>query len=135
MKIGDKAYNGYTVVTNTQNEDLVAEDSIYIKNDNTLYRVTDNTLKNVTSGLGVLNVNTERKPIDVGGNVEYIIPVSGELAYSSIVTHDNSYKLQTNETISDYVQNNLNAELQKIYFTALGRERQGLYRERLQINP
>lgn len=135
MKIGDKAYNGYTVVTNTQNEDLVAEDSIYIKNDNTLYRVTDNTLKNVTSGLGVLNINTERKPIDVGGNVEYIIPVSGELAYSSIVTHDNSYKLQTNETISDYVQNNLNAELQKIYFTALGRERQGLYRERLQINP
>ena len=138
-KIGGKLYNGYAIVTNTQNEDLVTEDSIYIKNGNTLYEITDNSLKksggSITTGLGVFNVNTERKSVDADATTRYFIPVSGNLAYSSIVTHNGTTNLADNQTISEYVQSNLSNELQKIYFTALGRERQGLYREKLQINP
>lgn len=42
INIGGKVYNGYSIITNNKNEDIVMEDSIYIKtSDGTFHRVTE----------------------------------------------------------------------------------------------
>lgn len=42
--IGGKVYNGYSIITNTKNEDVVMEDSIYIKKGDTIHRITEEGL-------------------------------------------------------------------------------------------
>ena len=49
LNIGGKIYNGYAVINNTQNEEFVSEDSIYIEtNDNQYHIVEDTELKDKT---------------------------------------------------------------------------------------
>ena len=126
--IGGKVYNGYSIITNTKNEDVVMKDSIYIKtSDGSIHRITEDGL--VDSGaVGIFNVNLEERS---NGNGGYYIPVTGTLSYDSIVTQ-NSISSSFNGNLDSYVKS-LNNELKKIYYTALGRERYGLYRQKLQI--
>ena len=126
--IGGKVYNGYSIITNTKNEDVVMEDSIYIKtSDGSIHRITEDGL--VGSGaVGIFNVNLEERS---NGNGGYYIPVTGTLSYESIVTQNN-ISSTFNGNLDSYVEN-LDNELKKIYYTALGRERYGLYRQKLQI--
>lgn len=115
--IGGKVYNGYSIITNTKNEDVVMEDSIYIKKGDTIHRITENGLK-AQNAVGIFNVNLE--PRD-NGEGTYYLPVTGTLSYDSIVTQNNVIKS------SDIEDSNL----LKIYYTALARERYGLYRPKI----
>lgn len=133
VNIGGKIYNGYSIVTNTKNEDIVMEDSIYIlTNDNTFHRITENGLSSNNGAVGIYNVNLERRTAeDKNGNTVYYFPVYGLLSYDSIVTQNKIAKL-SNQSLFDYVKN-LDTNLKKAYYTALGRERYGLYRKHLEI--
>ena len=115
--IGGKVYNGYSIITNTKNEDVVMEDSIYIKKGDTIHRITEKGL-DAQNAVGIFNVNLE--PRDNGEGI-YYLPVTGTLSYDSIVTQNNVIKF------SDIKDSNL----LKIYYTALARERYGLYRPKI----
>lgn len=130
--IGGKVYNGYSIVTNTKNEDVVMEDSIYIKSGNKIYDITEDNLEskiNINSAVGIFNINTERRVGNDG--TTYFLPVEGTLSYDSIITK-NKISDNFNGNLSEYI-NTLSNDLQKIYYTALGRERYGLYRQKLEI--
>ena len=124
MNVGGKIYNGYAVVTNTKNNDVVSKDSIYIKTGSVYHRPTENNLTTDDNTVGVFNVDLERKTAkDSNGNTGYYYPKEGTLSYDSIVTQNN---VNSNNTIN-------NATIKKIYYTALGRERYGQYRETIKI--
>lgn len=129
--IGGKVYNGYSIITNTMNEDIVMEDSIYIKKDDTIYDITDSELQNNSNGaVGIFNINTEARTGTDGAT--YYLPVTGKLSYGSIITKNNISD-KFNGNLQDYVKNELSPDLKKIYYTALARERYGLYRQKLEI--
>lgn len=139
LSIGGKLYNGYSVISNTKNSDVVAEDSIYIKINknygNEIYKVTENGL-NTTNAIGVFNINLERKSGEgSSGATQYYFPITGDLSYDSIIEQrDISDKYNGN--IYDYLDGNKNPEnedLAKVYYTALARERYGMYRPKIEI--
>ena len=135
INIGGKVYNGYSIITNTINQDIVMDDSIYIEdnNTNTFHSFTEENL-NLNNVTGIYNVNLERRSSeDSASKTVYYFPVYGVLSYDSIVTQNKIAK-DANQSINDYVSG-LNTNLQKAYYTALGRERYGLYRQKLIINP
>ena len=118
--IGGKVYNGYSIITNTKNEDVVMEDSIYIKTaDGTIHRRTENGLTG-RDAVGIFNVNIESRD---NGEGMYYLPVTGTLSYDSIVTQNN---------VIDW-SNVTDSDLLNIYYKALARERYGLYRTKLEI--
>lgn len=130
--IGGKVYNGYSIITNTKNEDVVMEDSIYIKSGDNIYDITEKDLEskiNINSAVGIFNINTERRVGNDG--TTYFLPVEGTLSYDSIITK-NKISDNFNGNLSEYI-NTRSSDLQKIYYTALGRERYGLYRQKLEI--
>lgn len=147
LSIGGKVYNGYAIVQNNINEDFVAEESIYVMLDNgQYYRVTDSELLNsstdLNNAIGVFNVDFERRTalasykddiagIDLEKNV-YYYPKEEQGSYNSIIN------LNTNNntnSIFEYFDGAGSAgatsnryKLAQIYYTALGRERYGMYR-------
>lgn len=133
MNVGGKIYNGYSVITNTKNEDVVSDDSIYIETvsssgETVFHRPTEsglaNIIKNATYSVGVFNIDTERRTgEDSNGKSIYYYPKEGTLSYDSIVTQNN---VNTNNTMDD--DDNI---IKKLYYTALGRERYGQYRENM----
>ena len=114
--IGGKVYNGYSIITNTKNEDVVMEDSIYIKKGDTIHRITEKGLE-AQNAVGIFNVNLESRD---NGEGTYYLPVTGTLSYDSIVTQNNVRKFSDIED-----------DLLKIYYTALARERYSLYRPKI----
>ena len=137
MSIGGKVYNGYSIITNTKNEDVVTENSIYIRtSDNVLHDVAENGLNVDNNSVGVFNINAERRSGEITENgiqkTNYYFPLGGTvdkpltLSYDSIVTRNNLGNK------ADILANN--KTLAKIYYTALGRERYSLYREKLNID-
>lgn len=133
--IGGKIYNGYSIVTNTKNEDVVMEDSIYIKKGDGIYRITEDGLIPDGDTVGIFNVNLEKRSID-GKDGQYYLPVEGTLSYGSIVTQDNisnSYNGNLSKYIDTLGDTGEGKKLQKIYYTALARERYSLYRIQLWI--
>lgn len=136
VNIGGKVYNGYSIITNIENEDIVMEDSIYIKtsDDNVIHRITEDGLnsQNINNLTAIYNVDLKRRTAqDSNGNARYYFPVYGVLSYDSIVTH-NKINKQDGQSLNDYIST-LNVDLQRLYYTALGRERYGLYRKILEI--
>ena len=134
MNIGGKVYNGYSIITNTKNKDVVTEDSIYIKTtDSVIHRVTENELEKKASGaVGIFNIDAERRTgEDSLGTTIYYYPKYGTLSYDSIVTQNNIAKT-SEQTLQNYLSDK--KDLAKIYYTALGRERYCMYREKLEIN-
>ena len=140
LSIGGKIYNGYSVISNTKNSDVVSEDSIYIKtNDSTIHRVTEDGLKATDAVVGVYNINLERKSgEDSSGATKYYFPIEGTLSYDSIV-EQNKISDKYNGNMYDYLAKltSLGTEnektLVKVYYTALARERYGMYRPKLEI--
>ena len=128
--IGGKLYNGYSVITNTMNKDVVMEDSLYIKKGTSIYEITENGLEYDNTTVGVLNINTESRTASDG--TTYFLPVTGDLSYGSIITKNNISNNFTGN-INKYVKDNLSTDLKRVYYTALARERYGLYREKLEI--
>lgn len=128
--IGGKVYNGYSIITNTKNEDVVMEDSIYIKQGGMIYDITEKELT-ISDAIGIFNINTERR-VGTDGST-YFLPVEGTLSYGSIITKDNISDNFKGNLIT-YIDNYLDENLKKVYYTALGRERYGLYRQKLEID-
>lgn len=135
LPIGAKIYNGYSIVSNNKNQELVSEDSIYILTvDNTYHNIRDDHLYTngdsyLVGAKGYYNINFERKSgADSSGQTNYYFPVAKESSgfptgcYNSIV---NTREMKEGK-LSDILKNN--NTLAKIYYTALGRERYGLYR-------
>ncbi len=131
LNIGGKIYNGYSIITNNKNEEVVNEDSIYVlTNDNQYHRANDNDLVgNDNISMGVLNIDFERKSTVVNGETKYFMPKQNKTnpitgCYTSIVN-------QTNVTATDNFYKYISekgGKLAQAYFTALGRERYGMYK-------
>ena len=136
VNIGGKIYNGYSIVSNTKNEDVVTYDSIYIKDNNDVcHRITEDfsaTKVDTSTAVGVYNVNIERRSSDdSNSNASYYFPIYATLSYDSIITQNQIAK-SSKITMKEYIMS-LNDNLRKIYYTALGRERYGINRPKLEI--
>ena len=131
LNIGGRIYNGYSVINNNKNEEVVTEDSIYIANDSTYYKVTADSL--VGSGKcqgmrGYFNTDFERKALVSNGVTTYYYPKTQLGDYTGYVTQTATN--DANGNIYDYLDTNNpdKKELAKIYYTALGRERYSMYK-------
>lgn len=129
VSIGGKMYNGYAVVTNNKTQEVVAEDSIYIINSQDEYYSTikENGLNEKSGLMGYFNVDFEKKEYKIkdGSDTKsyYCYPHSQLGSYESVVN-------QTSVTSYTDVHKHLKDKpnLAKSYYTALGRERYGMYR-------
>lgn len=77
LNIGGKVYNGYSIVNNNKNQEVVNEDSIYIMtSDNYYHRANDRDLiGNINITTGALNIDFEiKKVINKEGEGAYVIP-------------------------------------------------------------
>ena len=148
FNIGGKTYNGHSVVTNSSNEEFVSEDSIYIlssKTDaqnGTYYKVTDKILDtmNLDNAVGVFNADFQRRMVDAVYEVGKDTPTTNDDykysktlyyyprwdigAYTSII-NPNTDEV-AGQSIDEYLVGK--TKLAQIYYTALGRERFGMYR-------
>lgn len=143
LNIGGKVYNGYAIVPNNHNEDYISEDSIYILNNDEYHKVTEEGLENNLSekAIGILNTDFDRRYTVVSKKEEeskliskpiYYYPKGGSASYKSIINANGNSGKSINETLKDagkYKTTNPNKyNLAQIYYTALGRERFGMYR-------
>lgn len=125
LNIGGKVYNGYSIVTNTKNKEVVSEDSIYIVTDDNYYHKpteTDLASKNIVAG--VLNIDLERKSRTISMTARYFYPNTALASYASVV---NQTEVEEPDNIYDYMEKK-GGKLAEAYFTALGRERYSMYR-------
>lgn len=135
LNIGGKVYNGYSIITNNKNKEVVNENSIYMVTDDKQYhRANDSDLAGKNIVQGVLNIDFERKTgIADDGQSRYYMPkslgnydtgfISG--CYSSIVNQTN---VEQTDNFYKYMKNKGDTQLTRKYFTALGRERYSLYK-------
>ncbi len=135
LNIGGKVYNGYSIITNTENEEVVRDDAIYLADLDdygNYYRVTDSTLNNNTDYIGVLNLDFERRvKLNDDGSESYFFPKKQLGSYTSIV---NNFVSEEAQDFYKYIDGK-GENIAKAYYTALGRERYGMYRiNNLQIN-
>ena len=144
LNIGGKIYSGYSIVRNDITEDFVSEDSIYIcyTNTATYYKVTDTTLTDPkeidpSSTIGIFNVDFERKTAQVSDKEQekniYYYPRSDMASYKSIINSNNNSNSAT--SIKEYLDKvgqcnstDFKYRIAQKYYTALGRERYGMYR-------
>ena len=134
-----KVYNGYSIISNNCNEEFVSEDSIYILNNGEYHKVTESGLENNINNqtIGILNTDFERRSTVAestsGDNYSrsvYYYPRGDMASYSSIINADGNNSQDVYEYFKD-AKNNPSGNLYKlaqIYYTALGRERYGMYR-------
>lgn len=137
LSIGGKIYNGYSIINNNKNQEVVNEDSIYIVTENindnttTYHRANDKDLLDNTYTseniikTGVLNIDFERKSnINSSGQTIYFYPQKSLGCYTSIVSQTN---VEATDNMYEYIANK-GGTLAQVYFTALGRERYGMYK-------
>ena len=141
LPIGTKIYNGVSVISNNVNDEVVTEDSIHIAEKNVLsnpsyypikYASIVNKFKNTSKvPLGVFNVDLERKQYQVDGEKKYYYP---KLYYSSYDTstvnlNAETYKGNLYTYLDKLTQDDTGIKIVQAYYTALGRERQGMYKQ------
>jgi len=129
LNIGGKIYNGYSIITNNKNKEVVDEDSIYmLTTDGQYHKITDTELKGENNVKGILNIDFETKSyVGENGITKYFIPQPYMGCYSSIVTQTS---VETSNNIYKFMENNARDyyDISKEYYIALGRERYGMYR-------
>ena len=127
LSIGGKVYNGYSVINNNKNEEVVTENSIYITTSGGYYhRATDRGLLGRSDVvMGVFNIDFERKGVinNTDGTTHYYYPRRELGCYNCYVAQTN---VQATDNIYEYMD--ANSQLAKIYYTALGRERYSMYK-------
>ena len=123
LAIGGKMYNGYAVITNDKTQEVVSEDSIFIVNGDQYSRINEKGLNNKDNLIGYFNIDFEKKLYHIGDDNYYCYPHDELGSYSSIV---NQTSVESYKNIYDYLSDKPN--LAKAYYTALGRERYGMYR-------
>ena len=131
LNIGGKVYNGYSIVVNNKNKEFVSEESIYIEKtgESIYHRVDSLELAGMQNGIGYFNIDYEKRNADMLLNGAQITgyynarePVTA--CYQCVVRQQNVYT----GNLIDWLNSSGNAQLKKIYYTALARERYGLYR-------
>ncbi len=123
LAIGGKMYNGYAVITNDKTQEVVSEDSIFIVNGDQYSRVNEKGLNDKEDLIGYFNVDFEKKLYRINDENYYCYPHDELGSYSSIV---NQTSVESYTSIYDYLSDK--PDLAKAYYTALGRERYGMYR-------
>lgn len=150
LPIGGKIYNGYTLVTNSESEEVVNEEYIYILGDDGSYHkvgdkgFSDGTVKvnagyyqgNTDAGgekyrsAGRVNLDFESVMLLNDDKAFYYYPLKNyNASYNSVVMQN---KINTYDDIYEYV-NSCNANLKKAFYTALGRERASKYNTNISI--
>ena len=137
LNIGGKTYNGYTIVNNSETKELVSEENIYIiGNDNSYHKIGDNYLTELSGAnilttipSGRLNLDFKRNTMiqssaGMGNTTIYYYPRREDASYNSIITQND---ITTFDDIYIYIDGTNNI-LKKAFYTALGRERNGMYR-------
>ena len=146
LSIGGKIYNGYSVINNNKNEEVVTEDSIYIVEDitinshintldnSTYHRIIHKGLENIITdnSRGVFNIDFERKALgsDTRETTLYYLPRVDLGCYTCFVAQTNVNSGYDNVyAYLDDISRSANGEkLAKLYYTALGRERYSMYK-------
>ena len=138
MPIGGKVYNGYTLITNSESEEVVLEENIYmLGSDKNYHRIGDTDLESSgtvslisgiygsdSSSAGRLNLSFTRKYIMNSNATYYYYPLKEfNASYNSIVMQS---KVTTYDDIYQYIGKQSD-EYKKAFYTALGRERQGKF--------
>lgn len=133
LSIGGKIYNGYSIVTNNTNEEVVTEDSIYIVTNN--YTNSNSTYCNVRkkdlnkdinqNSVGIFYNDLQRKSLISDTGTDYYFPKKSLADYESVVMKD-SLDYENDGNIYEYLSNKEN--LATVYYTALGRERYSMYK-------
>lgn len=147
LPIGGKLYNGYSIVTNSESEEVVLEQNIYILGiDNAsgnpqYYRIGDQGIRDGTvtidsgryaensnsyTSAGRLNLDFKRDKLTNSSNISfyYYALKDYDASYNSIVMQND---VDTYDDIYTYVNTQSN-ELKIAFYTALGRERASLYK-------
>ena len=148
LPIGGKIYNGYSIVTNSESEEVVLEQNIYILGTNSstgkneYYRIGDHGINDgtVTIGSGAydgnaddsisagrLNLDFKRDVLTNNlGTTYYYYPMQDyNASYNSIVMQND---VDTYDDIYAYVNDSGNNDLKVAFYTALGRERARTYK-------
>ena len=148
MPIGGKIYNGCSVIANTENDEVITEDSIYIADrqmGTNYYKPTYTKFNQVAfpnGATGVLSVDLKRRSIEDTNSVQddYYYPKFYYADYGSVVNSDENANINADNTdisnnnyayngnIYKYMEENANPAVAKAYFTALGRERHCSYK-------
>ena len=153
MSIGHKFYNNYTVITNTRNEEVINEQSIYIMAENQdgnyeyhqpgckelIDKLNKGEIKSITAYTDLSFMRQTVKVNEV--KTRYFYPQSrvGKTTtgcYNCIVNASGDYDIDSiiSGQIKDYMTGNVlyNAnqisEVRKTYLTGLARERRDLYK-------
>ena len=133
LNIGGKVYNGYTVITNTKNKEVVSEDSIYILDTNNEYhRPSEIDLKDKSLYRGVFNIDLERKALSINNQRVYYYPISALGSYSSVISQNNVIDAQNIYDLFSKI--GTDNEVARLYLTALGRERYTLYKNNKNVD-
>lgn len=143
LPIGEKTYNGYTLVTNSESEEVVLEGNIFMlgesaNGEKVYYRIGDVELENGgtatlnagnygdISSAGRLNLDFKRRYVTDTSQTQtyyYYQMRNFKASYNSVVMQD---KVTTFDDIYKYINGNEVSKDYKIaFYTALGRERQG----------
>lgn len=103
LNIGGKVYNGYSIITNTKNKEVVSENSIYIVDNDNYYNAKCKDLAEKSITRGVLNIDFERvSRTNENGTTENYYPKTQLADYSSVVTQTN---VDDAENIYEYMDN------------------------------
>lgn len=141
LPIGEKTYNGYTLVTNSESEEVVLEGNIFMlgesaNREKVYYRIGDVELEDggtatLNAGnygdkvsAGRLNLDFKRRYVtrtDETQTYYYYQMRNFKASYNSVVMQD---KVTTFDDIYKYISG-VSPDYQKAFYTALGRERQG----------
>ena len=133
LNIGGKIYNGYSVINNNKNKEVIPEESIYlVTDDNQYHRITDiKNLKDKNIVDAVINIDLERKsiihedeqtyyyPKEYFGCYDCIVGVGKNSDYEHNIESDNTYK---------FIDEEYGDDVKKAYYMAIGRERNAMYR-------
>lgn len=141
LQIGEKTYNGYTLVTNSESEEVVLEGNIFMlgesaNGEKVYYRIGDVELEDggtatLNAGnygdkvsAGRLNLDFKRRYVtrtDETQTYYYYQMRNFKASYNSVVMQD---KVTTFDDIYKYISG-VSQDYQRAFYTALGRERQG----------
>ena len=125
--MGMKTYNGYAVVTNNKNEDVVTDNSIYISDGDEYHKIDEKDLPNKSNLTGYLNVDFEKRTLD---ETHYFYSRYETASYLSIINQTGVIEI---DDLYKYMKDNANSTLAIAYYTALGRERYSMKRVGTQI--
>ena len=132
LNIGGKMYNGYSVVNNNVNEEVVTENSIYITTtDGYFHKITSTELPTMTNlERGVLNIDfTKKNYYEADGTLHYYHPQTQLGCYNCYVFQNSNHIV---DNIYEYLDSISTTEtgrkVASLYYTALGRERYSMYK-------